>query len=173
MSKKLPYLLIIFIIFLAGYFLGHSSEHTYVDTYDLDINDSNYTNDSESNNSTKTSDNQVKNNSKYEFEGLCTYVVDGDTIDVEGIGRIRFVGVNTPERGEEGYDSAKEFVKSKCLGKTVHLDVDNKKNKDKYQRTLAVVYTNDNENLNQLLLKGGYAEVMYIPPSEFYPYDWQ
>jgi len=27
------------------------------------------------------------------------YVVDGDTIDVDGVGRIRFVGVNTPERG--------------------------------------------------------------------------
>ncbi len=106
-----------------------------------------------------------------EVRGKCYYVVDGDTIDVEGIGRVRFVGVNTPERGESGYLSAKNFVKNKCLGKTVGLDIDDKKNKDKYRRTLAVVYV-DGVNLNQELLKQGYAEVMYIPPSEFNPYSW-
>ena len=29
----------------------------------------------------------------YEASGYCSYVVDGDTIDVDGVGRIRFVGV--------------------------------------------------------------------------------
>lgn len=186
MSKKLPYLLIIIIIFSAGYFLGKGSyDNPNLDGYDLNMNVSNsnlsndsnydYVNNSKVNNkSTKqTSTNKVKTNSKYEFEGICNYVVDGDTIDVEGIGRIRFVGVNTPERGEEGYKTAKEFVKEKCLDKMVYLDIDDKKNKDKYNRTLAVIYTNDGQNLNQLLLKNNYAKFMYIPPSEFYPYDWQ
>lgn len=106
-----------------------------------------------------------------EVRGKCYKVVDGDTIDVEGIGRVRFVGVNTPERGESGYLSAKNFVKNKCLGKMVGLDIDDDKNKDKYHRTLAVVYVGS-VNLNQELLKKGYAEVMYIPPSEFNPYSW-
>ncbi|NYB51139.1 MAG: thermonuclease family protein [Methanobacteriaceae archaeon] len=106
-----------------------------------------------------------------EVSGKCYKVVDGDTIDVEGVGRIRFVGVNTPERGESGYQTAKDYVTSMCLGKTVGLDIDDKKNKDKYSRTLAVVYV-DGVNLNQELLKKGYAEVMYIPPSEFSPYSW-
>lgn len=169
MSKKLPFLLIIFIIFLTGYFIGQGSVCTDSgDNSNLNINDSN--NLSPVKNKTNT---KVKNSSNYELEGTCNYVVDGDTIDVESVGRIRFVGVNTPERGENGYKSAKEYVKSKCLGKTVYLDVDDKKNKDKYGRILAVVYINTGQNLNQLLLKGNYAEVMYIPPSEFYPYDWQ
>ena len=51
------------------------------------------------------------------------------------------------------------------------LDVDDEKQKDKYGRTLAVVYV-AGMNLNQQLLKKGYAEIMYIPPSEFNPYAW-
>jgi len=45
----------------------------------------------------------LDDSSKYDAKGYCDYVVDGDTIDVEGVGRIRLVGVNTPERGESGY----------------------------------------------------------------------
>ena len=93
-------------------------------------------------------------------------MVDGDTINVVGVGRIRLVGVNTPERAEPGYQEAKDFVKLYCLGKTVYLDVDDKENYDKYGRTLAVVYVG-NKNLNALLLQKGYAEIMYIPPSEW------
>jgi endonuclease YncB( thermonuclease family) len=110
-------------------------------------------------------------NSRYEATGLCYHVVDGDTIDVEGVGRIRLVGVNTPERGEPGYQSATDFVKSMVEGKVVGVDIDDYKHYDKYDRTLAVVYI-DGLNLNQELLKRGYAEVMYIPPSEFNPYSW-
>lgn len=107
----------------------------------------------------------------YESSGYCPYVVDGDTIDVDGVGRIRFVGVNTPERGQPGYQEAKDFVSSLCLGKTVSLDIDDAKHYDKYGRVLAVVYSGDT-NVNAELLKRGYAEVMYIPPSEFNPYSW-
>ncbi|MDI9624558.1 MAG: thermonuclease family protein [Methanothermobacter sp.] len=107
----------------------------------------------------------------YETSGYCYHVVDGDTIDVEGVGRIRLVGVNTPERGQPGYQEAKDFVEEMCLGKTVHLDIDDVKNRDKYGRILAVVYV-DNVNLNAELLRRGYAEIMYIPPSEFNPYAW-
>jgi micrococcal nuclease len=107
----------------------------------------------------------------YEASGFCPYVVDGDTIDVNGVGRIRLVGVNTPERGQQGYQEAKNFVKKLCLYKTVYLDIDDAKHYDKYGRVLAVVYA-DNINVNAELLKRGYAEVMYIPPSEFNPYSW-
>jgi len=122
--------------------------------------------------STTTNTSSSNSNSPHaEVSGKCYKVVDGDTIDVEGVGRVRFVGVNTPERGDSGYQEAKDYVKNMCLGKTVGLDIDDAKNKDKYDRTLAVVYV-DGVNLNQELLKKGYAEVMYIPPSEFNPYGW-
>ncbi|MDO5852308.1 MAG: thermonuclease family protein [Methanobacteriaceae archaeon] len=104
--------------------------------------------------------------------GTCYKVIDGDTIWVSGVGKVRFVCVNTPEKKEPGFNESKDFVKSKCLNKKVILNIDDKKPKDKYNRTLAVVYLDDGENLNSLLLKEGYAEIMFIPPSEFNPYTW-
>jgi micrococcal nuclease len=141
-----------------------------------DLNQYNNSSVSSSNNSTNTAPTTTttstgSSDQHAEVSGKCYKVVDGDTIDVEGVGRVRFVGVNTPERGQAGYKTAKDYVTSMCLGKTVGLDIDNAKNKDKYDRTLAVVYV-DGVNLNQELLKKGYAEVMYIPPSEFNPYSW-
>ena len=108
---------------------------------------------------------------KVEASGICSKVSDGDTIYVEGVGKVRFVGVNTPEKGVEGSDASKYFVEKLCLNKKVSLDIDDSKHSDKYGRTLAVVIV-DGKNLNEMLLKEGLAEVMYIPPSEFYPYNW-
>jgi len=129
----------------------------------------------------------IRNNSEWTFgvkelekgeiwSGVVKHVVDGDTIDVSfgiyGIQRIRLVGVNTPEWYEEGYEEAKEFVNKTCSGKEVKLDVDDREQHDCYYRILAVVYVN-NTNLNEKLLREGYAEIMYIPPSEFNPYEWK
>lgn len=106
-----------------------------------------------------------------EESAVCTQVVDGDTIYLDNGEKIRFVGVNTPERGVEGYITSKNFVQKLCLGKEVGIDIDDSKHSDKYGRTLGVVIV-DGKNVNEMLLKEGLAEVMYIPPSEFYPYNW-
>ena len=101
----------------------------------------------------------------------CTKVVDGNTIYLDNGEKIRLVGVNTPERGVEGYITSKNFVQKLCLDKEVGIDIDDSKHTDRYGRTLAVVIV-DGKNLNEMLLKEGLAEIMYMPPSEFYPYDW-
>ena len=106
-----------------------------------------------------------------EKTGVCTQVVDGDTLYLESGEKVRLVGVNTPERGVEGYIASKNFLQKFCLNKEIGLDVDKAKNKDKYGRTLAVVIVGG-KNVNEMLLKEGLAEIMYIPPSEFYPYNW-
>ena len=110
-------------------------------------------------------------NCHVEEKAICTKVVDGDTIELDNGEKVRFVGVNTPERGVEGYIASKNFVQKLCLNKEVGLDIDDSKHSDKYGRTLAVVIV-DGKNLNEMLLKEGLAEIMYMPPSEFYPYDW-
>ena len=80
---------------------------------------------------------------------------------------------NTPERGEPGFTEATNFVASLCpVGSIAGLDIDDAKPKDKYGRTLAVVYCGG-VNVNKELLRQGYAEIMYIPPSEFDPYSWK
>jgi|GEM_PF-945697 endonuclease YncB( thermonuclease family) len=106
-----------------------------------------------------------------EETAVCTKVVDGDTIYLSNGKKVRFVGVNTPEKGTAGYKASKNFVSKLCLNKEVSINVDDKKYTDKYGRTLAVVIVGG-KNLNEMLLKEGLAEVMYIPPSEFSPYVW-
>ena len=110
-------------------------------------------------------------NCHVEERAVCTQVVDGDTIYLDNGEKVRLVGVNTPERGVEGYIASKNFVQKLCLNKEVGLDIDDSKHNDKYGRTLAVVIV-EGKNLNEMLLKEGLAEIMYMPPSEFYPYDW-
>jgi micrococcal nuclease len=106
-----------------------------------------------------------------EYQGTVTRVIDGETIQVDEI-RGRLVGVETQERGKPGFDEATEFTASLCpVGSTAILDIDDLEPKDKYGRTLAVVYCNG-VHVNAELLREGYAEVLYIPPSEFDPYSW-
>ena len=112
-----------------------------------------------------------KTDCKAEEKAVCTKVVDGDTIYLDNGEKIRMVGVNTPERGVEGYIASKNFVQKLCLNKKVGIDIDDSKHSDRYGRTLGVVIVNG-KNVNEMLLKEGLAEIMYIPPSEFYPYHW-
>lgn len=113
-----------------------------------------------------------------ERKGIVTKVVDGDTL-VVGDNRVRLVGINTPElypKPEPNALEAKQFIENLCPpGKEVGLDIDDLEPKDKYGRILAIVYVNVEGswiNLNAELLRRGYAEVLYFPPSEFNPYDW-
>jgi micrococcal nuclease len=52
------------------------------------------------------------------------------------------------------------------LCEEVKHDVDDKRQYHPHYRILAVIYANDT-NLNEKMVREGYAEVMYIPPSEF------
>ena len=101
----------------------------------------------------------------YEKAGKCLEVIDGNTIQVYGVGRVQLIQVNTPD-SEPGLSQAKDFVVDKCLGKTVYLDIDDKNPKDKYDRTLAIVYTNDTD-INKELIENKLAEISYFSPSEF------
>lgn len=164
MKKKRDFKRIIFILFLAfALFSVFGKLLTGIDnngSVDNSNDGRNYINHSYNGSISNLS------NPNYELKGFCDKVIDGDTIDVGGVGRIRLVGIDTPERGQPGYEEATNYVKDKCLGKTVYLDIDNAEPKDKYGRTLAIVYV-DGININQELLKLGYAKVLYIPPSEF------
>ncbi len=48
-------------------------------------------------------------------------VVDGDTVDVRGVGRIRVIGIDTPERqallaATHTIDEMREFINCSCAG---------------------------------------------------------
>ena len=101
----------------------------------------------------------------YEKAGKCLEVIDGNTIQVYGVGRVQLIQVDTPDK-EPGLSQAKKFVEDRCLGKTVYLDIDDKQSEDKYGRTLAIVYT-DTSDINKELLDNSLANVSYFTPSEF------
>lgn len=117
-----------------------------------------------------------------ERTAIVDYVVDGDTIRFQGDEKVRLVGVDTPELHSSDpvevaqAERAKEFVENFCPPETeVGLNVDDLEPKDHYGRTLAIVYVEiDNvwTSLNAELLRLGFAEILFIPPSEFNPYKW-
>lgn len=97
-------------------------------------------------------------------------VYDGDTFQTESGEKVRFIGVDTPEReGKDGkpepfYEEAKAFTKKMCEGKEVFLELDVEK-KDKYERTLAYVWVRDGDNelmVNAELIRNGFAYVYTV-----------
>lgn len=90
--------------------------------------------------------------------------IDGDTIivapNVDAVDqrqRIRLYGVDSPELPEKGGMPAKYFVEDILHGKKVRLEV---KYKDRYDRTVAIVYVKGwHEPLNLILLKEGHAVI--------------
>jgi len=108
-----------------------------------------------------------------ELEGIVTKVVDGDTLDINGT-RIRLAIVDTPERGQPGYDKAKNFVESLCLGKKGELDVDSGQRRgDRYGREVGVVYC-DGVNVNAKIMANKMARILteFCDISEFSKDNW-
>ncbi len=100
-------------------------------------------------------------------EATVERVVDGDTIELEGGKKIRYLMVNTPETTggkNECYGSnAVQFNTDLVLGKRVTLDYD-VQCEDMFGRTLAYV-TVDGIEVNTELVKKGFACVLHIPPN--------
>lgn len=93
----------------------------------------------------------IKNN--YQKESVfVTRVIDGDTIIVNNNTEVRLLGVNTPERGMEGYNKATEFLKQ-FENKTIEILRDYE-NLDKYDRKLRYIFY-DNQLINSEILNKG------------------
>lgn len=93
-------------------------------------------------------------------------MVDGDTIDVDLNGtveRVRYILVNAPELGTRAGQRAKDANQKLLQGSTVRL-VKDKVNRDKYGRLLRYVYRG-RTFVNSWLVRGGYAEIMAVPPN--------
>ncbi len=112
------------------------------------------------------------------------WVYDGDTLKIENIGKVRLLGIDTPESqaSSKDYFNTKRFsITEKRLRKIakqakyynihnlkdrrVSLELD-QTHRDKYDRLLAYVYLPDGRMLNRILLQKGLATV-------FRRYDFQ
>ena len=93
---------------------------------------------------------------------LVTRVVDGDTIVLERIGKVRLIGVDTPEtvdprRPVQRFGrAASDFTKRTVEGKRVRVEYDWNR-QDKYKRTLAYIYLEDGMLLNSEIIRQGFG----------------
>jgi endonuclease YncB( thermonuclease family) len=116
---------------------------------------------------------------------MVTYVIDGDTVEVEDINtgevfRVRYLGVDTPEMDGEDYetcfaDEAKDRNEELVLDEKVMLEFDKDKY-DQYGRTLAYVYTLDLNGkkdvfVNLNLLEEGYGRFYLDKQNTLYQED--
>ena len=102
-----------------------------------------------------------------------TNVIDGDTIDVLLNGeevRVRYVGVNTPERDETCYSEASAANRVMVEGQTVRMVKDTSET-DRYGRLLRYIYVG-NTFVNEQLVAQGYAEVVLYEPDDRYYEDF-
>lgn len=97
-------------------------------------------------------------------------VFDGDTVRLEGGERVRLIGINTPEVAhrnrptDPGGDAASDYLRKFIEGELVRLEY-GKERRDKYGRLLAHLFTRDGENINALMLSGGYAHAVIKLPN--------
>ena len=90
-------------------------------------------------------------------------VIDGDTITVSGVGVVRLLGVDAPEKtggyrqSEPFGDAATKFMMALVDGQIVRLEYDGPRT-DSYNRTLAYVFLPDGRLANEEIIRAGFAE---------------
>ena len=96
---------------------------------------------------------------------------DGDTLWLSGVGKVRLIGVDTPEvfgQAECYGREASAFVERTVpLGSEVRyrLGVDER---DRYGRALAYIWLPGGRFLNRMLVARGYAQPLTVPPNVEY-----
>jgi endonuclease YncB( thermonuclease family) len=95
-------------------------------------------------------------------------VVDGDTIRVAGVGPVRYIGVDSPERGEPYYDDALRYNRELLARGRLSL-IYGRERYDRYGRTLAYVYVRAEDGrsifVNEELVRAGWAKALEVPPN--------
>ena len=89
-------------------------------------------------------------------------VSDGDTMNVQKVEngkftgeviKIRMFGIDAPEKSQDYGSESKQALEKMVNGKTLEIE---EKNRDRYGRTVAVVYA-DGKNINEEMVKNGNA----------------
>ncbi|MFQ5612409.1 MAG: thermonuclease family protein [Anaerolineae bacterium] len=103
-----------------------------------------------------------------EDEGLIQVatVVDGDTIELADGRRLRYIGMNTPERDQPFYREATQANLDLVEGRQVRLEFDVAQT-DRFGRLLAYVWLGETM-VNLELVRQGYATVFTVPPNVKY-----
>ena len=98
--------------------------------------------------------------------GLVTSVVDGDTLIIAGVGRVRLIGIDTPERGQECYEEATDYLRGQVGGQTVRYRYQSDRT-DPYDRALLDIFR-DGRLVNLDIARAGWGEELTIAPNDRY-----
>jgi len=103
---------------------------------------------------------------------LVTRVVDGDTLVLRYVGKVRLIGIDTPETvdprkpvqrfGKE----ASAFTRRLVGGQQVRVEYDWNR-RDRYERTLAYIYLLDGTFVNAEIIRQGYGFAYLEYPFKF------
>lgn len=93
-------------------------------------------------------------------------VIDGDTIALTDGRRVRYIGINTPERDQPFYREATEANRQLVGGQPIQLEFD-QETFDQYGRTLAYIWV-DGSMANLEIVSRGFANVYTFPPNVKY-----
>ncbi len=95
-----------------------------------------------------------------------TWVSDGETIHVQIAGReyrVRYIGIDAPDRGDAHYQAATDANGALVAGKTVLLAKD-VSDTDSLGRLLRYVYLPDGAFVNEALVRDGWAAATTVEP---------
>lgn len=96
------------------------------------------------------------------FENAMT-IIDGDTFETADGEKIRLLCVDTPEKGEKGYNEAGDYLGVMILGRDIIIE---RSGFDKYNRTLAWISVN---TLNGAILVN--KEIVNNGFGKLFPYN--
>lgn len=88
--------------------------------------------------------------------------IDGDTLDT-AFGRVRLLGINTPEKEQPFYAEAQNYLKQ-FEGRELQFEIHEK---DKYGRFLAYVFDGE-ELVNKNIIEKGFANLYYYGEDRYY-----
>lgn len=96
---------------------------------------------------------------------VVTRIVDGDTLVCRGVGSVRLIGVDAPERTQRPFGAAARDALAALAppGDSVHLEPDVQQ-RDRYGRTLAYVWRNG-RMVNWRMIRDGWAMLYTVPPN--------
>ncbi len=100
---------------------------------------------------------------EYVFRGTVYNVVDGDTVDAElDLGfkikikqRLRLADIDTPERGQPGYEEARTALASYVKDKNFNIST---QKQSKWGYYLAHIEREDGYTINRMMIDEGYAK---------------
>ena len=108
-------------------------------------------------------------------------IIDGDTITIRNGLTFRFLGIDAPNRGDVGYEEAKEYLMNLLADKELSLEYDTYQD-DKFGRILGyvwipcnktiVIYCHDKRALvNEVLIKTNHAKRVVYSNRKKLKYD--